>query len=361
MRAIRRSALAGAALLALFVSTSAGCASQGAVTRMVDGRRVRGRSVADEAYAAYLRGVMHEARGELDAAAIAYGEAIHEDGRSAEAWTRLGVLRCTHEGDPWQAFARAQEIDPVYEETWTESARCHLAKGELDDALRAAKIAVSLDPDRLEPVVVLARILERLQRREEAEAWLDGMIIRRPGSIEAQEAMLDFAKSTGNDARKRRAEEALRELRPESGARTGETPPALADVDAALLSDDGLLARRLALALHLGIGGLALRAAALGLADLAREEAELVLAADPTDADARVAAAVAADLLRNDAALRRALAGMPPELRPLSPLARALLSELLARRIGAGDSPTSTSHDALGAADPLTQAVRARR
>jgi tetratricopeptide (TPR) repeat protein len=312
---------------------------------MVGGHRVEGRFVADEAYAAYLRGVVLETQGHLDAAAAAYGEAIRHDPDSAELWTRIGVLRCaakTQPGDPatsagpWDAFTHASEIDPDYEETWTERARCHLKRGQLDNAARAARVAVSLDPERSEAAVLLALILERQGNVVEARRWLDGLIVREPTSIEAHDAMLAFAARTHDEARGEAAERALAELRP---ARSAEQPlrlarPSLSEVDAALVQGDFDRARKLALASRLSSGTLALRAVALGSADFAHEQAELVLAADPSDNDARIAAAVAADLTRDEPAFARALSSVPAFTMPLSPLATLLMGELLGRRVG---------------------------
>src|SRR4051794_27828200 len=174
MRASGPSALARAVPLAVVLWAMGACAPHPGVTRMVDGRRVPGRYVADEAYAAYLRGSTLEARGDLAAAESAYAEAIRRDPDNAESWTRVGTLRCHRQEvkGAEDAFARAVGSDPTYEEAWTERARCQLARGETAEALRAARTAVALDPERIEAVCVLARVLERAGRHAEAEAWM---------------------------------------------------------------------------------------------------------------------------------------------------------------------------------------------
>jgi hypothetical protein len=58
-----------------------------------------------------------------------------------------------------------------------------------------------------------------------------------------------------------------------------------------------------------------------------------VLAAEPGNADARIAALVAADLAGDDAVVER-LVDLPATTLPPSPLGRALLQELLLRRAG---------------------------
>src|SRR5688500_11132410 len=135
------------ALLAL-ASLTAGCASRTAVTRSVGGRLVRGRFVTDDVYAAYLRGALLEAQGNREAALTAYSEGARHDPDSPELLTKIGALICQkHDGvgatsteKPGAAFERAAAIDPAYEETWTERARCLLKRGQLADAEHAARV-----------------------------------------------------------------------------------------------------------------------------------------------------------------------------------------------------------------------------
>ena len=109
---------------------------------------------------------------------------------------------------------------------------------------------------------------------------------------------------------------------------------ALAAVDAALARDETDAAERIARHAGLPLVEVAVRAAALGRTTYARGRAQLVVAADPADGSARVAAAVACDALGDAAGLETALA-MPRGVSAPSPLARLLLAELLERRVGA--------------------------
>src|SRR5689334_18967344 len=138
-------------------ATTGGCASSSTVTRSVRGRLVRGRFVTDDAYAAYLRGALLEAQGNREAALTAYAEGARYDPESPELLTKIGALICERQDATGNgtgarsgaAFDRAAAIDPDYEEAWTERARCHLKRGQLAEAERAARVAVSLDPDRI--------------------------------------------------------------------------------------------------------------------------------------------------------------------------------------------------------------------
>jgi hypothetical protein len=317
---------AASALLAgaLFVSANIACVPHATVTRTVSGRRVEVRAVAAEAYAAYVQGAAREARGDLDGALDAYGVARDHDSKSPEIWTRIGAVRCKKGdgGAAREAFERAAELDPDGEEAWTESARCRLALGDALSAMSEAELAVRLDPDRIEPVLVLAEALERAGRASDAARWLDGLVLRSPEKS-AFEALLGFARRTKGAARALVAEEALG-LLPE---------PSLAALDALLARSRYDDAERLARVLDLSDAQLALRAASLGRAAWARERAARIAAADPRDADARIALGVAADLLGDDDAFARAWSDVPRDVRQPSPLGRSLLAQLAERRI----------------------------
>jgi Tfp pilus assembly protein PilF len=347
------------ALLFLFASA---CTASTTVTRVVDGRLVQGRYVADEAYAAYLTGAMREAGGDLDGAESAYREAIRHDPRGAEIWTRIGAVRCARlssanrGASPWEAFRRAEQIDPQMEEAWTARARCHLDLGEIDPALAAVRRAVAADPNRIEPVVLLARILERAGKTEQARLWMDGLVLRDPDSTPAQRAMIEFAARTGDAQRRLAATRALGRA-----AGVGSAKAAVGDVDDALLRGDTTMARVLGAAAGVTGGALALRAVALGQTAFAREQAEMVASANPSDSDARIAAAGAADLSGDDAALHKAVSGLSASMTQPSPLGRALLLELVERRCGLPASAEEIAATDREGADQLVVRVGARR
>ena len=332
--------LPGLVTLGVVAALGLGCEPNAAVTRIVDGRRVEGRYVPDRAYASYTEAAALEARGETDGAARAWLAAIDSDPRSAEAWTRLGALRCRAANDDparhpvegaWDAFARGEAADAQYPPLWIERARCHLILGRSAAAISAASTGVRLDPESAPSVIVLALALERAGQVQRARLWLDGLVARTP-SIEAYEAWLGFANRTLDRARSLAATRALSRIR---GRRaSGLAPPSFASLDDALSRGEDVRAERLAVAMHLPTAALALRAAAAGRFELARELGGRVREAEPTSADARIALGVAADVLRDEPALVRAFTDLPATLDAPSALGRQLLGRLLARRVG---------------------------
>ncbi|MGK3993448.1 tetratricopeptide repeat protein [Sorangium sp. So ce1024] len=367
--AARLGSLAWLPLLAL-LALDTGCAAP-RVARSVDGHVIVDRRIDARAYALYAIGAEAEARGDLATALQAYEQAEESDPDSADIWTRIGSVRCRRgEQQPAdEAFARARAIDPDYEPAHREHARCDLAAGRLEAALGRAERAIALDPDRDDGLLLRAEILRRLGRTDDARRALRALLVRRPRSVDGWRALHALAVESGDRASAEQASRRLRELVPPGGA-AGRPPPsrgALADLDEALIQGQLRRARRLARDADLPPAEVAVRAAALGRAGEAREQAELVSGADPASASALVALAVAADLsgdvdalTRACDALQAAAAGSGPAVPP-SPLARLLFAELLFRRVGRdaalawlGPLPPP------GAADPLSQQIAQR-
>jgi Tfp pilus assembly protein PilF len=333
---------------------------------------VEGRFIPYEAYARYGRAAEAEARGDLDLALALYTRAADADPDSAEIWTRLGAVRCAIVGKrkpAEDAFERAEEIDSAYEPLWRERARCAAADGRLREALGYADQALALDPDRDEVVLLYASLLERTGRVEEAERLLAALVIQRPSSVPGWLARYELALRRGDRVGAERAARELRVRAPRLSARIAQEQPIfspLAEVDAAIVKGDLAAARSSARHAHLPAAELAVRAAALGRAELARAQAELILGADPASSSARVALAVAADLAGDAALLATALddaqAGVPAQP---SPLARLLFAELLHRRAGRDAAraflgPDDAKEATDAPADPLLAAVRKR-
>jgi tetratricopeptide (TPR) repeat protein len=321
-----------------------GCSEPG-VVRVIEGRNVAGRFIDDRAYALYAQASEAEARGEFAHALAAYEAAADLDGRSAEIWTRIGAVRCAYKmgAESEDAFERAESRDASYEPLWHERARCELAQRRLDSALRYANRALALDPDRDETVLLHASIVEKLGRTRDAKLELVALTVRRPTSIPGWLALEAFA-ARNRDADAARAAEGVRQVAPRAAAQIEERrkdggAALVAELDQALSAGDLSKAKRSAIRARVSSSDVALRAAALGRTELAREQAELVLGADPSNTNARIALAVACDLRGDGDGVRRAMTWSTPGARealaPPSPLGRLLLAEVVARRVSA--------------------------
>jgi len=349
----------------------AGCSAP-TVVRMVDGRPQPGRYVSEAAYALFGRGASAEAAGDDPGALQAFAVAAEEDPESPEIWLRLGALHCRMAppaaAAPPEALAdfdRGERADPSYGPVHRERARCLAARGQLDQAIAASERAVALDPDDLSATVLRAEVLERAGVPKDAALVLRALLARRPRSTEGWAALLDLARRTHDAPLAAEAAAKLAVLAPDRAPALQAEVPALAPlaaVDAALRAGDLEAARRVAQKARVPWSEVAVRAVALGRAALAREQAELLLGADPQDASARIALAAAADLAGDPAAIAAAMRLVPARSTAPSPLARLLFAEVLARRVSVeaarawlGAGPEVTAGE-----DPLTAAAAAR-
>lgn len=322
--------------LLLVLLTTSGCSFFGpsTVDRRFHGKTVEGPFVSPEAYAAMTRGSVHEAKGELEAAKRDYGSATRDAPDLAEPWARLGAVLCRLGEDAGPAFRRGASVDPSLATVWMERARCLLLQKRPADAASAANVALRLAPSDVQTSLLLHEMLQAADDRAGATRIFRGMEARWPDDprVRALASSLEPAVPSARDA-----------------------------VDAALRAGDEPRAERLAKAARLPLAALALRAAACGRLSLAARLAALVFRADPASSDARVALLVTADLQRDETVFREALGSGPlvidgsPAPR-LSPLAEALLADLLQRRAQISLSPSVGD----AAADPLAANVWAR-
>ena len=298
-----------------------GCFAPGGVTRVADGEVEQGRDIDAEAYASYFRAATLEATGDRKQALDELERALDADPGSPEILTRVAEITCGANPrlPPVSApvapaaaeralflFARALDADARYAPAWLGRSVCLESQGRRREALEMATRAAALDPLRPESTRVMVRLLIALERREEAARWLSAYRALVP-------APLDPEPPTGD-----------------TGVGTERANASLARA----FSDRDLQAARTA-ALELGISrsGLAL-AAATAAPELALEQALTILAADPTDTDALIAALAASDRLGDSARFEQALqlfAGAPL---PASPRAKELFAEVLERHLG---------------------------
>ncbi|MBK7583466.1 MAG: tetratricopeptide repeat protein [Myxococcales bacterium] len=342
--------------LALLAPSVSGCIfGEGSVTRVYAGRSVEGPYITPEAYAHYAQGVIEESQGNFAKAQAEYQRVLLDDDSSADVWTRLGAVLCATRQEATSAFAKAEELDPKFAPMWRERARCTLAGGNAAAALAQAERAVALDPDDELASLTVASALAKLGRNDEAQRWVLALSLRGPPSPAVKEALgRSVAPSPAAPSPPPRSD-AL-------GAHfSNERRPTLADVDRALAERAPARARRLAKLVGLRTSHLALRAAALGVTDVARTEAARVLDADPNDSDALIAALSAASLDGDPAGVAALLTRGGAE--PLAPssLGVRLFAELLRRRVGKDAAAIWLEGWALTKArEPLEARVEAR-
>lgn len=343
------------------------------MSRTVGGRVVPHRVISVEAYAAYARGAVAEADGDLQLALEEYSDASSSDGSGVEPWTRKGAVACrlaASAPEPARAallaeadaaFDRAESNDATFPALWVERARCALDRGMLDEADALSARGLSAEPDDVDASLVRAAVLEKRGKASEAIRLLMGLALRgRGAAAPALEALLEVALRANDAAGRRFAELRLAALGADAD---GEDTSVLARVDLLLARDDVGGAELLGRRVGLGRADIAVRAAALGKFGLALAIAGPIVLADPRDADAAIAALASAEVTDRAAmgATLDAIRGR--RMRPPSPLAALLLVELLHREAGP-DAAAIVGEIAPAAdatrVDPLEAAVRAR-
>jgi hypothetical protein len=154
----------------------------------------------------------------------------------------------------------------------------------------------------------MVRLLIALERKEEAARWLAAYRVLAPTPLDREPPTGD----TGTGSPRANASRSLERA----------------------FSDRDLAAARAA-ALELGMPRSALAlTAATAAPELALQQALTILAADPSDSDALIAALTAADRLGDSAQFEQALRMFAGDPLPASPRAKELFAEVLARHTG---------------------------
>jgi hypothetical protein len=318
MRRGRVNRYAVLAAVGAFASALAGCGSEPRVVRVYDGRIVEGRYVSPEAYAAFLRGVLSEAAGDLKGAVTAYAVAVDEDEDDPEIMARIGEARCKLEPkDPLadRAFDAALKRDPTSASALAAKGRCALTRGRTDEAVELGRRAAAQDPSNvvLEAQVVRAEagradpsareraVALTLAHGDNAAAWdalivwgrahhdaqlvtrgLEGLVRAAPSrSVEAERGAAALLEG-GELALARRLACALSDAPRELGV-IGPRDPTVARlaVDEALVRGDRAVALARATRGHVALAEVAARALLLDKKEIAGAIAASVADADP--------------------------------------------------------------------------------
>jgi len=296
------------AIAALGGTFGLGCAVfEPPVARTVDGVTTEGRFIEPEAYALYAVAALREARGQWREALTLYEQALELDSRGPELRTRIGAVACKLRRDSLanKAFASAERADPEYGPLWYELAQCRRIRGDLEAAQQAALRAVSLDPERFETSLLAADLADK--RGDPSLAWRlrDALATHAPDVPFVQRNILAAARKAGDAARAARAQAAIDGF----GAERSRAPAL--DLESAL---DALKA---------------------GDLSAARERADKLLGADPSNGSALVVALAVADLEQDHPRFARLLAEAEEPGLPVSPELLDTLSRIVARRVSA--------------------------
>jgi tetratricopeptide (TPR) repeat protein len=226
------------ALAALCLLLTSACGAGSTVERAYDGHVVQGRSIDADAYAFFLGGAISEAAGNPSGALVDYERVTRIDGRSPEAWTRVGAMRCAlRPSDPKadEAFARALRIDPRYAGAWAAKARCASARNDPAGTLDAARRAAELDPSADGANALLARAGTAVHDEGTRDA-LVALTATARDRVAAWDALANWASARGDVALWARALEALVAIAParrEAVARAAEELAGAGEIGAA--------------------------------------------------------------------------------------------------------------------------------
>ena len=395
------------AFLAMLVSVAGawGCAVTDGVVRVVDDRPIEGPFVPAEAYAAYLRGAVAEASGDLPGAIEGFSIAVALGPRDPEPWARLGDARCARDArDPKadDALLHALQIDESYAPAWEARARCSAKRGDAEDAQVSARHAVQDDPASVSSLASLAE--NDRGASGDLRARLVAMTLAAGSDSAAWRALSTWARGHADAVLEARALSHVAKLEPSRGAEidasvarfagegylaearslararvaTAQRGP-IDSLVARLAIDDALLdgqveaARRLATRAHVPLVVVAARALLLGDTASARLIAAPLVAAD-AGADGARFVLVAAGLALRDQALVMATLSRPAAREGAvvpaeawlayarvvaregsSDAARAILQAMRREGIVAGDpvtTPLAVALAADGALDP---------
>lgn len=328
-------ALIGACWLCL-----AGCGAAHGTQRVFSGRSVEGPYIEPQAYAAYARGSYLEARGDWAGAEQAYRRALSRDPDSPGIWTRLGVLACKRDLKSALEYFQTDGVGQGYAPAWAERGRCLREQGDPRGALDSARRAVTLDPSNVEANLLVADSYAEQDQPARSSAWLFAWLLRDAAASSHWRELYERGERLGDPGLQRLALAQVNRWGgvDATGMRTANRIPSPASparhgTEAALRAGDLPSARLEASKEQIAPLELALLATANGQPALGLAQAQLILAADPDDGDAYVAALAASALLGDTATLAALLAEDHVRRAPSPDLAERM-SELLKWYVG---------------------------
>lgn len=241
----------------LMIGLLSSCATSDQISRRRGDVLQTGRRISPVAYAWYVRGRHNESMGNFSRAERDYRAALRSDPRSGASWAALGRITCRHGFEPARrlferGLRKADRKAPILK----EQGRCRIAHADesrqrISRACKDLRQALRLEPDKREMSDVYAACLSAAGR------GLESSRVKRAARL-----------YLGRLPSSPRA-------------------PSLEVVDQALRAGDLPAAQDAALTL-MNPGTLAARAVLVGQPELAKEQAQLVLSASPSDPDANV-------------------------------------------------------------------------
>jgi len=317
------------------------------VLRVSRGRAFEERSIAAEAYAAYVRGRLFEHQNDSVHAAEQYRSVLSSDPQSLEAMVRLAAISCSRspaESAAW--WAKAEQLDAESPIMWQERARCELSNGHLELAFQDAERTLHFDPASEDALSILVTASAALNRPETGLVWLRAALAAEPSNARLWKLSFEHEKATR--AERLYAASQLYRLRhpdrdtiPErlrSGfvsrgtVNSANTMMLEAELTQALDQDNVPSAQGLATRLGINPEKLALMALEQGAYSVASTQAALLLAVEPENSAMWVVGILAADEQRESTHFATLLAHPPARPLPPDSALRGRLLDLLRRR-----------------------------
>jgi len=317
------------------------------VLRVSRGRAFEERSIAADAYAAYIRGRLFEHKNDSVHAAEQYRLVISRDPESLEALVRLAAISCSRspaESAAW--WAKAEHLDAESPMLWLERARCELSNGRLELASQDAERTLHFDPASEDAISILVTASSALNRPEAGLVWLRAALAAEPNNAHLWKLSFEHEKLPSAE-RLYAASQLYRLRHPDrdtipvqfrSGfVSRGTVNSANAvilegELTQALDQDNVPSARELATRLGINPEQLALMALKQGAHSVASAQAALLLAVEPENSAMWVVGILAADEQRESTHFSALLAHPPTRPLPPDSALRGRLLDLLRRR-----------------------------